>query len=310
MARESAIGREGSGYVPTGSGGPAWSLRDGLWSALVVGVLIWCYWPVVLGLLREWWRDENYSAGALVLPIALFVAWQRRAALRRVRVSISPWAIIALLFAVVMRFLGMLFVFESAERYSFVLMIGALIWLLVGDQMARKLIWVLTFLALMVPLPGKVHNAIANPLREWATSATVFTLEVMGQYIERQGNVLIIDGEHTVGIEEACSGLRMLTAFMVVGAAFALLADRPLWQKAILVASSVPIALASNLVRLVVTSFLFTYTESAFAERFFHDFAGLTMMPVAVVLMLLELMFLAKLVERDTPADRTANESL
>ena len=85
---------------------------------------------------------------------------------------------------------------------------------------------------------------------------------------------MVLNHEVRVAVAEACSGLRMLTAFVVVAAALAYVVNRPRWQKAALVVSSVPVAILCNLARLVATAILFMLVSSEFGERFFHDFAG------------------------------------
>jgi len=168
-----------------------------------------------------------------------------------------------------------------------------------GWRLFLRSFWVLLFLFLMVPLPGRLHNTISGPLQSFATQGAVFMLEVIGIAVNRQGNVISLGQNTTLAVEEACSGLRMLTAFIVVTAAMAFLVKRPAWQKAVLLASSVPIAVACNIVRLCVTAVLYMHTDSKTAEKFFHDFAGLTMMPIAVFLLLGELWLLNKLVVPD-----------
>jgi exosortase/archaeosortase family protein len=102
-----------------------------------------------------------------------------------------------------------------------------------------------------------------------------------------------------VAVAEACSGLRMLTAFVVVSATLAYLVNRPRWQKGVLLVSSVPIAIACNLARLVVTAALFGAGYSKAAGTFFHDFAGLVMMPLAVFILAGELWLMKRLVIPD-----------
>jgi len=93
----------------------------------------------------------------------------------------------------------------------------------------------------------------------------------------------------------------MLSAFVVVAAVFAFAVNRPRWQRTVLVLSSIPVALACNILRLVATVWLYSATSSRVAEAFFHDFAGLTMMPVAVALLAGELWLMNVLVVPDRP---------
>jgi exosortase/archaeosortase family protein len=93
----------------------------------------------------------------------------------------------------------------------------------------------------------------------------------------------------------------MLTAFIVVSATLAYIIRRPKWQKAVILLSSIPVAIACNLLRLCLTAELFLVASSETAERFFHDFAGLTMMPVAVLILIGELMLLKKIAPDEIP---------
>ena len=49
-------------------------------------------------------------------------------------------------------------------------------------------------------------------------------------------------------------------------------------------ASAIPIALIVNSIRITITGLLFQVADSEFAERVFHDWAGMVMMPMASVL--------------------------
>ena len=48
--------------------------------------------------------------------------------------------------------------------------------------------------------------------------------------------------EPALDVAEACSGMRLLMAFLALGVAMAYLHERPLWQRAVLLISTVPIA--------------------------------------------------------------------
>ena len=105
-----------------------------------------------------------------------------------------------------------------------------------------------------------------------------------------------------VAVAEACSGLRMLTAFVMVACVAAFVVCRPAWQNAVPALSSVPAAIFCNLIRLVVTALLFLLVNGKVAEAFFHDFAGLTMMPMAILILLAEMWIMSRLVIEDSNA--------
>ena len=181
------------------------------------------------------------------------------------------------------------------------LSIVGVVMLVAGWQVFWKLKWILLFGFLMVPLPGRIHNMVSGPLQDHATSAAVFSLELLGITVGREGNVIVLNDSVPLAVAEACSGLRMLTSFAVVAATLAYVIYRPFWQKCVIVCSCVPVAILCNTIRLVVTALLFLKTNNEFAERFFHDFAGLTMMPLAVFILIVEMWLMTKLVIPEDP---------
>lgn len=274
-------------------------------AATAVGLLaaiVWSYWPTLDPLLRDWQHDDNYSVGQLVPFAALYMLWTDRRALAACRIRPCWWGIVVILLALAGRAFGLLFLFESAERYSLVLAVVGVVLLVAGWEVFRKTFWILLFLFLMVPLPGRIHNLISGPLQSQATGGAVFLLELLGVAVAREGTVMTLNGTTPVAVAEACSGLRMLTAFVVVGCVLAYVIKRPGWQKVVIVLSTVPVALLCNLIRLTITAELFLVASSETAQRYFHDFAGLTMMPMALAMMLLELWIMSLLFVPDNPA--------
>ncbi len=264
--------------------------------ALVL-LTVWSYWPTIADLFKELQTDDDYSACQLVPPVALYLVWRERKTLAKCLLRPCWPGIALLILAQAARTYGLLFMYESAERYSLVLTIASLVLIVTGRQVFRSVSWILLFLFLMVPFPGRLHNLISGPLQRIATTGSVFLLEAFGARISQQGNVVMLNENTPMAIAEACSGLRMLTAFIIVAAFMAYMVNRSRLQKAVLLFSSVPVAVMCNIVRLSVTGALFLLASAEVAQRFFHDFAGLAMMPIAVLLMFGELWLMGKLIE-------------
>ncbi len=262
-------------------------------------MFLWSYWPVLESLVYDWRTNDDYSVGALVPLAVAYLAWDRRRSLSQCAVGPCLWGAAIMLGAIALHIFGLLFYFKSAERYSIVLTVAGLLLLVAGRDVFRRVFWLLALLILMVPLPGQVHTFIAGPLQNLATRSASVVLELLGVVVVREGNVLILEGSTPVAVAEACSGLRLLTAFMVVTCVMALIVRRPRWQKTALLLSSIPVAVVCNLIRLTATSLVFMSYGNEAAERFFHDFAGLLMMPMALALLYAELLFFDLLVITD-----------
>jgi exosortase len=146
----------------------------------------------------------------------------------------------------------------------------------------------------MLPWPNRVQAAVTLPLQRWATTSAVFCLEIFGYDVIREGNIIHI-GQASVAVAEACNGLRMVMAFFVISGLVVLLVKRAWWEKAVIFASSLPIALLCNTIRLAVTSIAFTLLSGERWEKIFHDFGGYAMMPLALLIVFFELWLLKRL---------------
>jgi exosortase len=135
---------------------------------------------------------------------------------------------------------------------------------------------------------------LARPMQNVATTASTFLLQVLGEPALAEGNVILIN-EVELNIVEACSGLRMLVIFFALSTAVVLIVRRPVWEKAIIVLSAIPIALVSNVLRITLTGVLHDAVDDRWAHGVFHDLAGWLMMPLALVLLAVELHVLSRL---------------
>ena len=106
----------------------------------------------------------------------------------------------------------------------------------------------------------------------------------MGVMVLREGNIIMFPNV-TLEVVDACSGLRSLTSLMALGTAYALLFTQSLWLRLVLVASTIPIAVATNTLRVTGTGLLARHIGASAAEGFFHEFTGLVMFILALVML-------------------------
>lgn len=271
------------------------------WWWIVAGVLavcfLWSYWnPTIVSLWGLWMRSDEFSSGLLVPFLAVYALWVRWHRLEGVAIRPAvAWGLAAFAAAQAVRFFGLWLMYGSAENLSLVMTIWALVLLLFGWKVIWRVWPVLAFLLLMLPFPHRVQAWITVPLQRWATSSAVFGLEMLGFEVTRMGNIIELNGA-SVAVAEACNGLRMLTAFVVIAALVALVVERRAWEKAIVITSSVPIAFMCNTLRLVITAIAFTQLNTELWEERFHDFGGLAMMPLALGMVIGELWLLKRIV--------------
>lgn len=270
---------------------------------VVLAAFLWSYWPTILDLVAVWRGSDEHSSGMLVPALAGYVIWSRREEFGRTEMrSAVLWGAAAFGLAQAIRGIGLYYMFQSAERLSLVLSMTAVVLLVMGWRSLLKLTPVLLFLCLMLPWPNRIQAALALPLQQWATASAVFCLELAGWSILRDGNVIHI-GNASVAVAEACNGLRMITAFFVISALVVLLTRREWWVKVAVLASSLPIALLCNTLRLTVTAVCFTIIEGEVWEQRFHDWGGYAMMPLALAMVVGELWLLSRLTTPPVPIE-------
>jgi exosortase/archaeosortase family protein len=95
----------------------------------------------------------------------------------------------------------------------------------------------------------------------------------------------------------------MLMVFFALSTTVAILIQAPLWERLLIVASALPIALIANIMRITVTGILYQFLDKELVNTIFHDYLGLGMMIVAMLLLWGEVWLLSRLfvAEEDRP---------
>jgi len=275
---------------------PARSRRPFLATALVsLLALVWSYWTTLTEMAQTWSSKPQYSHGFLVPIFAGVLLWLRRERFRADDFRPAWWGLLLILAAVGLRFYGTWYYYVWYDGVSFVLCVAG-VCLAVGGWPAWRWAWpAVLFLLFMVPLPHRVDLALSVPLQTIATESSTYVLQTIGFPALSEGNIILINDSPPIGIVEACSGLRMLVVFFALSTGMAMVIRAPLGDKLVLVASSVPIALLVNIIRITLTGALSELVSSQVAHVFFHDVAGWLMPPLALGFLWLEWKALGKL---------------
>jgi exosortase len=270
---------------------------------LLAGIAAWSYWPTMADLANAWQHSNDYSAGLIVPLLAAYLVWRKRKELHSCPPAPCWWTGAGVfILAEAIRAAGLLLMRPSIERYSLLFALLGLVLMVAGWQAFRRVFWIWVFLFLMVPLPSFVHNRISPPLQSIATTGSVFFLQAVGTSVSQQGNVVMLNGDTPLAVAEACSGLRMLIAFVIAAALIAYLVKRPRWQKVVLLASSIPVAVICNVIRIFATALLMLYVGSEVGQRFFHDIGGFVMIAIAVSLLFGEIRLMDRLIVSESGA--------
>ena len=238
------------------------------------------YADVLAGLVRQWATDDNYSHGFFVLPLALYFAWERREGLARAvaRPSVAGVVVVALSLLVLLA--GRLSAELFLTRVSLVGVLVGTVLFVWGRDHFRLLVFPLSFLLLMIPLPAILFNQMAFPLQLAASQAGEAAIALAGIPVLREGNILRLPAQ-TLEVAEACSGLRSLISLIMLGMVLGYFTDRRTWARMAITLAAIPIAIIANASRVAGTGIASEWVSPTAAEGFFHTFSGWLMFVVA-----------------------------
>jgi exosortase len=170
---------------------------------------------------------------------------------------------------------------------SMIAAVGAVVLFLGGWRLIRYTWLPILFLVFAIPLPRRYYVGLTTPMRHLSAEVATALLNMVND-LEATASGVIIEVvyqgqrlEPALDVAEACSGMRLLMAFLALGVAMAYLHYRPAWQRAILLLSTVPIAILCNVVRVTVTGFLYVLVGPKYTQGVYHDALGLAMLPLA-----------------------------
>ena len=249
-------------------------------AAVVLAGVMWLYSGVLSSLVRQWASDDNYSHGFLIVPLALYCAWERRHLLAAAERKPHTAGLLIVLLSLVVYGTGVFAAELFLTRISLVGVIVGSVLFVWGSAHARQLVFPLALLPLMVPLPALVFNQIAFPLQLLASRVGETTLAAARIPVLREGNILELPNT-TLAVAEACSGIRSLISLVTLAIVLAYFTERRMAARVLIVLSAVPIAILANAARVAGTGFASHWFGPKAAEGFFHGFSGWIMFAVA-----------------------------
>lgn len=267
----------------------AWGDADGrvvlAGAAAALALLAAMFRSNILHFVFIWATDENYSHGFLVPLIALYFANEaaRRGPVPHADGTRLGLALIAA--SILGRLATVVVPVGIIGDLSLLLGLAGAVAMLWGRGALRRFGFALGFLAFMIPLPVALYAQIATPLQLAVSRVASALLNLSGIPALCEGNMITLPGDNKMFVAEACSGMRQLTGFLALTTAWAYLVARPAWYRAVLVVSSIPIAMTANVVRVTLTGAVTYHVDPRFASGAFHTAEGLLMMAFGLVML-------------------------
>ncbi len=246
-------------------------------------LLLACYAPVLLALVKNWNSDADMGHGFFVPAVSAFIVWQKRAELAALTPRANWWGLPIVLYAALQLYIATLGAELFLARTAFVLSLVGMVLLLGGARYLRVLAFPLFLLLFMIPIPAVIYNRITFPLQIIASQTAEWALTLLQIPVLREGNILDLP-EQRLSVVEACSGIRSLLTLSFLSLVYGYFFERRMWMRVLLFLATIPIAIIANANRVTLTGVLAEY-KPELAEGFFHEMSGGVIFLAALLIM-------------------------
>ncbi|HTQ31086.1 MAG TPA: exosortase/archaeosortase family protein [Opitutaceae bacterium] len=135
---------------------------------------------------------------------------------------------------------------------------------------------------LCAPIPPGTYMRLTLGLQLWVTRSVLATLHLLGIPAARNGNLIVL-GNTTVGVEEACSGVRSLISCVFAGCFFSAALLHRAGPRVLLIVLAAPLALAMNFLRSLALTLLAAHGVNISGT--WHDATGYAILGVTALLL-------------------------
>ncbi len=271
---------------------------DPMWSSLgahayvkigIISFLLWFFFRSEID--RTVWRwvtDSSWSHGFLIPLFSLYFLNQNKSQILAISPRTNYLGLFVLMCCLIFYPLNIMH-FKVAYFQPLVMIasIGTVVLFLGGSRLVKYTWLPIVYLVFAVPLPVRLYGMITIPMRRLAAAIATALLSLVPNLEATVSGVVIdvvykgVTMEPALDVAEACSGMRLLMAFLALGVAMAYLHYRPIWQRMVLLCSTIPIAIFCNVVRVSVTGFIHIIWDPKYAQGIYHDMLGMMMLPLA-----------------------------
>lgn len=284
---------------------PAWKGlldRARAYPVLALGLLLTIL-PTLYATATQSWTKESGVHGPLVLATAVWLVWRDW---DRIVAEARPghmWlAVPAVVVGAALYTFGRAYNFLMIEVAALLLALLGIAYAYVGHKVLMRLWFPIFYLIFLIPLPGWIIDGFTQPLKILVSDIVTWLLAAVGYPITQVGVTLYI-AQYQLLVEDACAGLNSIISLTAVGLFYIYLMHNASWRYSLLLlAFLLPIAIAANVIRVIILVLLTYYFGNEVAQGYLHDFAGIVTFVSALLLFFLLDQLLAPVRRWLTPA--------
>lgn len=212
----------------------------GLMLAAILAIFHETAWSMV----SIWYRSETFAHGFIIIPITLWLVWEKRRLLSTLSAVPEYRVLILLAGAGFLWLLGYLVSALVVQQLALVALVIFSIWTLLGNKISWIISFPLAYLFFAVPM----GEDLVPSLMEITATATVYLIKLTGVPVFREGLYFSLPSGNW-SVVEACSGVRYLIASVTLGALYAYLTYSTLSKRVIFIIVSAIVPIIANSLR-------------------------------------------------------------
>jgi len=251
-----------------------WHTSQAIKGLILLCGLVLLYWPALWKLGHAWNIKPQSSHGYLVIPLSLWLCWRNRSRWDGIQKGGSYLGFFLLVPGLLLYTGALLAAADTLANISLMLSLGGLIICAFGAGVFRAYLFPYVFLIFMFPIPDAVYVSVTHPLKLLVSSVSSELLQAIGIPTYLEGNILR-SANFSMKVVEACSGMRSVVAYLMLGTLLSYFLAGKIWKKGLLVFSAVPIAFFSNVLRITGTGVVSDWFGKRATEGLLHEFSGL-----------------------------------
>ncbi len=213
----------------------------GILSMFLFVSILGVFYQTTFSMVSTWLRSETYTHGFLIIPITIWLVWQKRALISSCPLTPNYLALIPLSLAGIAWMLGYLVDVLVVQQLALVSMLIASFLVVMGWRLFKILLFPLMFLFFAVPM----GEGLVPALMEYTATVTVTLVKLTGIPVYRDGMFISLPSGNW-SVVEACSGVRYLIASVTLGCLFAYINYSSYKKRLIFIVVSMIVPIVAN----------------------------------------------------------------
>lgn len=240
------------------------------------------------------WEREEFSHGYMIPLVSLYLFLQKLPQLAAIKPTHKSWSVVIVVVGILFYIIGELSALYAIIQYGFIIVLAGIAVAILGVRGALVVAVPIAYLLFMIPLPNFLYANLSSNLQLLSSSIGVAILRLFNISVFLEGNIIDL-GTLKLQVVDACSGLRYLFPLMSFGFIVAYVYRAPLWKRAFIFISTIPITILMNSFRIAVIGITVDIWGASAADGFIHDFEGWVVFLACLGLLALEVYVLHRL---------------